>query len=515
MKIAFSLCQYCLLTFICLGTGKSFIGSLIAKILRDETQETILVLTYTNHALDQFLADIQNIGVTKSSIVRLGHRGSDETKDLNISEQNNTYKIGRSAWQMREDYKSEGEGYYEVLARTTRDFIQNPLSHGTVLDYLEFSEDSEFFDAFQIPRTRDDMTVVGRDGKPIHHHYLINEWEHGRNAGVFCDIAEKQFPEVWALDPKERDALNLKWTKAIIEDDASKITDLVSKYNGCRHRVEQINREKDAFVLKEKRIIGCTTTAAAKYNEEIRAASPGIIIVEEAGEILESHILTALTPNTKQLVLIGDHKQLRPKISNYSLTVEKGDGYDLNVSMFERLVVAGMPHTTLNVQHRMRPEISTLVRSLTYPELEDAPKTKERASLRGFQDNVIFVSHDQPELNAEAIADHRDEDQKSSKENEYEVDMVLKCVRYLGQQGYSTNNMVILTPYLGQLFRLVKTLSRLEDSDPWLNDLDSFELIRAGLLTPAGGNISKRRIKISTIGKNLWQTVSCLLCIKY
>jgi superfamily I DNA and/or RNA helicase len=147
----------------------------------------------------------------------------------------------------------------------------------------------------------------------------------------------------------------------------------------------------------------------------------------------------------------------------------------------------------------MRPEISTLVRSLTYPELEDAEKTQGRPNLRGFQDNVIFVSHSRPELNADRIADRRDEGAKNSKENAYEADMVLKCVRYLGQQGYGTNDIVILTPYLGQLSLLMKTLSM--ENDPILNDLDSHDLIRAGLLSPASADISKRKIRISTIGE--------------
>jgi hypothetical protein len=77
--------------------------------------------------------------------------------------------------------------------------------------------------------------------------------------------------------------------------------------------------------------------------------------------------------------------------------------------------------------------------------------------------------------------------------------MVLKCVRYLGQQGYGTDDIVVLTPYLGQLFLLVKTLSN--ENDPILNDLDSYELIRAGLVTPASANISKRKLRISTIGE--------------
>src|SRR5947207_6157264 len=147
---------------------------------------------------------------------------------------------------------------------------------------------------------------------------------------------------------------------------------------------EYFYHRKNSEILKRKRIIGCTTTAAAKYVRALQAAKPGVILVEEAGEILESHVLTAMTEVTKQLVLIGDHKQLRPKVNNYNLTVEKGAGFDLNRSMFERLVVRGFPHTTLSKQHRMCPEISRLIRHLTYPDLLDAEKTQNRPKLRGF-----------------------------------------------------------------------------------------------------------------------------------
>lgn len=56
----------------------------------------------------------------------------------------------------------------------------------------------------------------------------------------------------------------------------------------------------------------------------------------------------------------GDHKQLRPKVEQYSLRVESGRGFDLNVSLFERLVNKGYPHTTLELQHRMPPEVGGL-----------------------------------------------------------------------------------------------------------------------------------------------------------
>ena len=43
----------------------------------------------------------------------------------------------------------------------------------------------------------------------------------------------------------------------------------------------------------------------------------------------------------------------------------------------------------------------------------------------------------------------------------------------------------------------MNTLSR--ENDPILNDLDSYELIQAGLITPASASISKRKLRISTI----------------
>jgi superfamily I DNA and/or RNA helicase len=40
-------------------------------------------------------------------------------------------------------------------------------------------------------------------------------------------------------------------------------------------------------------------------------------MVEEAAEILEAHVITALSQRTKHVILIGDHKQLRPKVHGH------------------------------------------------------------------------------------------------------------------------------------------------------------------------------------------------------
>lgn len=112
----------------------------------------------------------------------------------------------------------------------------------------------------------------------------------------------------------------------------------IALFDKCQSRLGATLGKKNREILKLKWFIGCTTTATAIYSKDIRHTSPSIVLLEEAGEILEAHMLTAMTPETKHLILIGDHQQLRPKINNYSLSTEKGDGYNLNASLFERLI---------------------------------------------------------------------------------------------------------------------------------------------------------------------------------
>jgi len=70
--------------------------------------------------------------------------------------------------------------------------------------------------------------------------------------------------------------------------------------------------------------------------------------VEEAAEILEPSILAAITPKTERLILIGDHKQLRPAVETFEL--RKKNRFD--VSMMERLIGCGFPYKALNKQNR-------------------------------------------------------------------------------------------------------------------------------------------------------------------
>ncbi|KAH7906168.1 P-loop containing nucleoside triphosphate hydrolase protein [Hygrophoropsis aurantiaca] len=482
------------------GTGKSFIGALLAKALHDCTVQTILVVCYTNHALDQFLEDLIKTGIPSDSMVRLGGKAKPELDHLSLfNRKPGTTRRTRGDYVIIDELKRESEKLCDSLEKAFAKYHSSNIKPKDILQHLEFhSEDSAYFNAFLVPSSDDGMTVVDRKGNPIDRHFLYRSWSKGWNAGILQNHPSLQASQhIWNMTKSQRFERIRKWTMEISKELVSEITRIGKEYNERQVHLARKFSEHVVATLKTKRIIACTTTGAAKYSEDIREVAPEVLLVEEAGEILESHILTALGRKTEQLILIGDHKQLRPKVNHYLLTLEKGEGYDLNVSLFERLVKKGFPHKTLTAQHRMRPEISALVRHLTYKDLSDAPGTQGRDNIRGLRDNIIFVSHDYPEDEMNNITDRADGGASSSKQNSYEVQMVLKIVRYLGQQGYGTDKLVVLTPYLGQLYNLREALKT--DTDPVLSDLDSFDLVRAGLLTTAAANVSKKRLRLATI----------------
>ena len=478
------------------GTGKSFIGASLTKGMLQYTKETILVICFSNHALDQFLEDLLDIGIEADLMVRLGQKSTQRTKALQLHSQTTNHSPPWGIIDAMREATDVAEQSLTKLLKELRDFRPDTRR---IMEFLEFSDtDSIFFDALQVPEHDPDEQLVGRGGRRVTASYLYSRWRYGQDAGVFQRQTKPEHAHIWAMNRATRDAKVQDWHQQLLQERTAGVSSLVKSYDQSESILREAWEQKDSQIIRSKRIIACTTTAAAKYTKHLRAAAPGIIVVEEDGEILESHVLTAMTPKTKQLVLIGDHQQLRPKVNNYALTVEKGDGFDLNRSLFERLILSGFPHTTLSQQHRMCPEISSIVRNMTYKDLVDGPSTLTRPVMKGIRGRVIFIDHRHSELAATLVPDPRDQGNPISKQNYWEASIILKIVKYMAQQGYGTSKQVVLTPYLGQLSLLRQELAK--DNDPVLNDLDSFDLIKAGLMSSSAAAPSKRAIRLSTIG---------------
>lgn len=487
------------------GTGKSFIGAQIANYFF-KARKTILVISYTNHALDQFLEELLDRGIPDSDIVRIGAKAksSPRTASLLLREHKSAYKRSRDAWDIINLRRAAASVAAGEVAKSFQSCCGFSPRWTDISEYLEFSdEDQRFYTALLMPAEKENggWTQAGKAGRVVGADYLYSQWINGKGPGAFAKGMSAECKDVWALPRAERKGHDARWRRLLLEERLQTIQELFRQYNQQQELLDVLFSEGDASILAETRVIGCTTTGAAKHSRLIRAAQPDVVIVEEAGEILESHVLTALAPTVKQLVLIGDHKQLRPKINNYSLSIEKGEGFDLNRSLFERLILQGAKHVTLSKQHRMVPEISLFPRAMTYPDLVDGPKTSGRPAMRGIRDRVVFLNHPVPEESDGSIKDRRDAgSMKESKKNRFEAEMVLRCIKFFGQQGYMSSQIVILTPYLGQV-RVLQDLLRENQHDPELSEMDKRDLIRAGLLSEAASKVDREPIRVSTIGK--------------
>ena len=239
------------------------------------------------------------------------------------------------------------------------------------------------------------------------------------------------------------------------------IQHLERDYKAAADRLVELMNQEDSHVMKTAKVIGMTTTGAAKYRDILQEIRPRIVIVEEAAEVLEAHIITTLSVACEHLILIGDHKQLRPNPTVYELA----EKYKLKVSLFERLINNGIPHITLEKQHRMRPEISDYMHHI-YPALKDDASVLHYDNIKGIGKDVFFLSHHFEE-------DH-DEELKS-KGNYHEAKFIAELCRYLLLQGYDQSQITILTPYTGQLVKLKKFMPKDPFQGVRITAIDNFQ----------------------------------------
>ena len=173
--------------------------------------------------------------------------------------------------------------------------------------------------------------------------------------------------------------------------------------------------------MSHAKVIAMTTTGAARYHQVLQDIQPSIVIIEEAAEVLEAHVITALTAGCQHLILIGDHKQLRPNPTVFELAKL----YKLDISLFERMINNEIQCDTLEIQHRMRPEIAELVAGI-YPKLQNHESVLEYDDVMGISGNLYFINHSVPEACDEELR---------SKYNDQEAKFLVALCGYMLKQG--------------------------------------------------------------------------------
>ena len=234
------------------------------------------------------------------------------------------------------------------------------------------------------------------------------------------------------------------------------------KYNRLCTEYKEASHQADRFALETADVIGMTTTGAAKYQHILHLVKPKIVIVEEAAEVLESHVVSALNAGSQHLILIGDHKQLRPKPNEYDLAKK----YKLDVSLFERLVRKSFPCATLQIQHRMRPEIAELVCPHIYDTLINHESVLRYENVKGICKNLFFVQHEFSENDDQNLRSHS---------NPHESRYIPSLCSYLLRLGYEPSQITVLVTYTGQLMTMRKQMPKSDFAGVRVTTVDNFQ----------------------------------------
>jgi helicase required for RNAi-mediated heterochromatin assembly 1 len=165
---------------------------------------------------------------------------------------------------------------------------------------------------------------------------------------------------------------------------------------------------------------------------------------------MEAPVISACVPSLQHLILVGDHKQLRPQCAVKDL---QNPPFSLNVSLFERLVNNNnLEYSMLKRQRRMIPEIRRILKPIYGKEIVDHPSMTDltvRPPVPGLGGcNSFFYSHSWPE----AV------DDQTSSMNHMEADMIVGFFDYLVNNGLTEKEITVLTFYHGQRKLLLRKL---------------------------------------------------------
>ncbi|TPX64463.1 hypothetical protein SpCBS45565_g05835 [Spizellomyces sp. 'palustris'] len=482
----------------------------------------ILCICYTNHALDQFLEGLMNAGVPADDIIRVGGRSRSEklqernlgnlmygaktvqetkrSKNIEAEAGNLSHHIDQFVerqvlpphkWRLEnlvtflevgspEQLENLRRGPMLVDEDGFRCFLGTEWDHTDALQMwvrgldLEHRShevarsqvleiDSGQFDthnAFSSLGTEDD------NDERIPYPNLVTVFKHGDEGAAIALPREqtrnlgdlRRDSDVWKMSREERMTLFNYWKEEYIAVRTGEFKRNCEKYSELVEEYDDISSATQGRILRDAKVVGITTSGAASKMKLLRNLASSIVMCEEAGEVFESHIIASLGQGTQHLIMIGDHQQLRPKVEQFALSVDARSGYNLDMSLFERLVrlsnnrpmgaQGNVPMVSLATQRRMRPEIADLLRKTKYyPVLEDGDNVLSYPAVKGMRQNLWFFDHEYLEEGGTA-------GESRSKANEREASMVVALVGHLIKQGYASSQIAVLTPYAGQAQKL-------------------------------------------------------------
>ena len=173
----------------------------------------------------------------------------------------------------------------------------------------------DFLEQLTLPTKVDEFQIVGRKNKMLHESYLFKLWCKGGKCPDFLlddpynrdDL--KSFA-LWGFSLERRKVLINSWREDLSAEIRTNLYAMAKRYNELFEEKQTIQQIKHRSIMSDAKVIGATTTGAAMHRDILESCGADVVIIEEAGEVFESHILTSLSNETKHLIMIGDHLQV-------------------------------------------------------------------------------------------------------------------------------------------------------------------------------------------------------------
>ena len=168
------------------------------------------------------------------------------------------------------------------------------------------------------------------------------------------------------------------------------------------------------------------------------------MLMDEATQATEPAALVPVVKGARQIVLVGDHRQLPPTV----ISRRAGSG-GLRRSLFERFVDMGIRPLLLDTQYRMHPSISEFPNSQFYAGmLQNGVSESEREAAPG----MLWPDWDSPLSFLPVDGDELLSADGASKENTAEASWAVKIlIGFVEDGGLELGDIGIITPYAGQV----------------------------------------------------------------
>jgi helicase required for RNAi-mediated heterochromatin assembly 1 len=483
------------------GTGKTFVSVQALKLMLKRWTEgdpPILIACQTNHALDQLLRHLAQ-ETPDLQFARLGGR----SKDTGVVQE-------RRMWELRKKLRArhpKAKAVQGDMNRVKRDFLSvlSPLtearpdhnllqSHKLLTDAQHKSLDTGEGGWIGLERKSVDpknplLVWLGDSAKPVSEP-LVSErfsefeeeildeetikereleglpddnWE--KLKGEYLPIAQEwcggpvtmsaadakkvlQEQNMWRIRKSQRGPLY----NYLIDQFKIKLLEkarvVAARYSKAVKDWRVVGAERDIVILKQQQVVGMTTTGLSKFRPLVESLAPKVLLIEEAAETLEAPVVAGCFPSLEQLILVGDHQQLRPAVGIEDL---RGHPFYFDLSLFERMVNNGIDYVLLNTQRRMTPEIRSLLHPIYGDQIKDHESVLDRPDVPGMGGlNLFIYTHTEPETI----------DEYQSTANPAEAEMVAGFYFHLMQNGVKSDRITILTFYNAQRKMIIRNIVR-------------------------------------------------------